>query len=191
MSADFESLLNRLMAGNVEFVIIGGFAAFAHGVTLVTQDMDIACRFSEDNLLRLQAALRDLHPVRRLTAKRIPLQLTPQKCRNLKNLYLSTDWGVRDCLGEVKGLGGFDDVLTQSMEIPLAGERCRILTVSALIRAKEAMNRPRDREAVIQLRAIQEQRQLHAQQSKSHSGTLCIITIVWKSGASIDPSQLQ
>ena len=33
---------------------------------------------------------------------------------------------------------------------------CRILGIDALIRAKQAMNRPQDRAALIQLRAIRE-----------------------------------
>ena len=43
---DFESLLNRLIQSNVEFVIVGGFAAVAHGVSLPTQDIDVCCRFT-------------------------------------------------------------------------------------------------------------------------------------------------
>ena len=38
---DSDLLLNRLIEHKVEFVIVGGFAAVAHGVKLVTQDMDV------------------------------------------------------------------------------------------------------------------------------------------------------
>ena len=40
--------------------MIGGFAAVAHGVTLLTQDVDVCCRLGVDNLLRIQRALADL-----------------------------------------------------------------------------------------------------------------------------------
>jgi len=53
----------RLVASKVEFVLVGGFAAVAHGVTLVTRDVDICCWFSEANLMRLQRAFADLHSV--------------------------------------------------------------------------------------------------------------------------------
>jgi molybdopterin-guanine dinucleotide biosynthesis protein len=43
---DFESLLSRLIDHHVDFVIVGGFAAVAHGSSLLTQDVDICCRLS-------------------------------------------------------------------------------------------------------------------------------------------------
>jgi hypothetical protein len=156
MQEDMDLLLGRLVEHDVEFVIVGGFAAVAYGVTLVTQDIDICCRFSADNLMCLQDAIKDLRPVHRMTPKRLPLNLTHKRCEKLKNLYLSTDWGQLDCLGEIKGVGDFEAVLAQSEEIDLDFGSCRIVTIEALIEAKRAMDRPRDREAVLQLTAIQE-----------------------------------
>lgn len=153
---DLESLLGRLIKANVEFVIVGGYAAVAHGVTLVTQDMDICCRFSVENLMRLQGALADLHPEHRMTDPKLSLNVNAQNAGRLKNLYLTTDWGQLDCIGTVLGLGEYDDVQKQSQTIELDCGRCQILTVEALIRAKMAMDRPRDREAVVQLKAIKE-----------------------------------
>lgn len=153
---DSDLLLKRLIEHKVEFVIVGGFAAVAHGVTLVTQDMDVCCRFSVENLLRLQRALDGLRPVHRITPQRLPLTLTADNCGELKNLYISTDIGVLDCLGSITGVGDFEDVLAGSMEIELEVGTCRILTVDALITAKRAMDRPRDAEAVLQLEAIRE-----------------------------------
>jgi hypothetical protein len=62
---NLSELVRRLISAEVEFVLVGGFAAVAHGVTLVTRDIDICCRFSEANLLRIQKAFGDLHPVHR------------------------------------------------------------------------------------------------------------------------------
>jgi hypothetical protein len=140
----------------VEFVVVGGFAAVAHGVTLLTQDIDICCRFTSGNLLRLQAALAGLRPVHRMATGHPPLSLTAETAAGFHNLYLETAWGQLDCLGEVLGVGGFDDVLGKSVEIQLPGGSCRVLAIDALIRAKQAMGRDKDRETIIQLRAIQE-----------------------------------
>jgi hypothetical protein len=136
--------------------VVGGFAAVAHGVTLLTQDIDICCPVTADNLMRLQAALADLHPVHRMPPERPPLRLTPDTATEFRNLYLETDWGQLDCLGEILGLGDYHQVLAQSLEIQLAGGPCRILTIDALIQAKRAMGRDKDRETILQLRAIQE-----------------------------------
>jgi hypothetical protein len=153
---ELESLLERLLQKRAAFVVVGGFAAVAHGVSLLTQDVDICCRFTPANLLKLQAALSDLHPVHRMTPARLPLVLTRQNCAGLKNLYLETDYGQLDCLGEVKGIGGYQEVAKRSILVDFPLGPCRVLGIDALIRSKEAMDRPRDRAAIVQLRAIQE-----------------------------------
>ena len=149
-------MLATLAQGGVEFVLVGGYAAVAHGVTLVTQDVDICCRFTKENLFRLQAVLAGLHPCHRMTPQKLPLALTDELCARLKNLYLETDLCMLDCLGEVKGVGGFEDVLAHSIEVALPTGRFRVLDLATLIHAKEAMDRPQDRLALTQLRAIQE-----------------------------------
>lgn len=67
MIQETETLLQRLHTREVEFVIIGGICNVLHGVTLVTQDVDVCCRFTPENLRRIEAALKDLHPLHRQT----------------------------------------------------------------------------------------------------------------------------
>jgi hypothetical protein len=153
---NLSKMLVNLAHGGVEFVLVGGYAAVAHGVTLVTQDVDICCRFSKENLFRLQEVLAGLHPRHRMTPQKLPLELTDELCARLTNLYLETDLCMLDCLGEVKGVGGFDTVLAHSIELAFPGGSFRVLDLATLIDAKEAMDRPQDRLALIQLRAIQE-----------------------------------
>ena len=78
----------------------------------------------------------------------------------LKNIYLDTDWGQLDCLGEVLGLGDFEEVRQQSEPIELDGFECQILRIDALIIAKKAMGRPKDIETIKQLEVIKQ----HGQQ---------------------------
>ena len=153
---DLESLLSRLLRHDVRFVLVGGYAAAAHGCTLVTMDVDVCCDMSRGNLMNLQAALDAIHPVHRMTPRRLPLRLTHDKCRAIRNLYLDTDSGPLDCLGEIKGVGDYGAVFRMSEPIELPSGTCRILTLDALILAKSAMDRPRDRDAVLQLTAIRE-----------------------------------
>ncbi len=156
MRSDFPNLLRRLVGAGVNFVIVGGYAGVVHGCTLVTQDVDICCDFSPRNLLALQEAIADLHPVHRMTPGRQPLELTAENTGQFKNLYLDTDLGHLDCLSEIQGLGDCDEVAKASQTIEIDGMPLRVLKIDALIVAKEAMNRPRDREAVRQLKAIKE-----------------------------------
>ena len=154
---NLSELMRRLIVSNVEFVLVGGFAAVAHGVTLVTRDVDICCRFTETNLMRIQKAFKDLHPVHRPRTD-LPLNLTPEQCKTLKNLYVKTDLGNVDCLSEILGVGDFDEVFRQATEVELPSGKCRILNIDQLIRAKEAMNREHDRITVKQLKEIQKRK---------------------------------
>ena len=156
MVQDDKALLQRLLHHQVEFVIIGGVCGIMHGVTLVTTDLDVCCRFTCANLYHIQAAVSDLHPYHRLAANKLPLELTDELCGRLKNLYLQTDLGKLDCLGEVAGVGGYERVLQNSVNFKLSYGDFRILNLDAAIASKEALGRPRDMEAAKQLRAIKE-----------------------------------
>jgi hypothetical protein len=147
-------LLERLVRTGVDFVIVGGYAGVIHGCTYVTQDVDICCDFAPANLLALQRAVSDLHPVHRMTPGRQPLELTLENAGEFRNLYLDTDLGHLDCLSEVQGIGPYEYVRQASQTIEAEGVQLRVLTIDALITAKEAMHRPRDREALRQLKAI-------------------------------------
>lgn len=147
-------MLERLVRTGVDFVIVGGYAGVIHGCTYVTQDVDICCDFAPANLLALQRAVSDLHPVHRMTPGRQPLELTLENAGEFRNLYLDTDLGHLDCLSEVQGIGPYEYVRQASQTIEAEGVQLRVLTIDALITAKEAMHRPRDREALRQLKAI-------------------------------------
>ncbi len=149
--------ITKLLAEyQVEFVIAGGLGTFIHGSSLMTRDVDVACRMEPDNLLRLFEALETLRPVHRMTPERLPFTRMQAEQGGLKNLYLSTDWGQLDCLGEIKGLGGYTGCFARSEAIFLDGCEIRVLTLDALIEAKRAMGRPRDLHAVLELEAIRE-----------------------------------
>jgi hypothetical protein len=158
MTPDFLSLLTRLNKEGVKFVIIGGFASVVHGCTLVTQDIDICCEFTPENLLLLQTAITDLNPVHRMTPEKVKLDLTKENCKNYKNLYLDTDLGQLDCISYVQGIGDFEKVKKLSRIIEAEKLEFYVLTIDALIEAKKAMNRPHDHEAIVQLKAIKNSR---------------------------------
>ena len=151
-------ILKRLIAAKVEFSLIGGQASRHYGVSLVTEDVDVCARFTPENLRRIESAFKDFHPRHRLTANKLPLELTDELCQRLKNLYLTTDLGILDCLGEVKGIGDFEAVLQQSelKEFPFGS--FFVLKIDALIQSKNAVGRPHDLVAVAQLKAIKEKR---------------------------------
>ena len=156
MPQNNQALLTRLRDSGLEFVVIGGVCVVYHGALLATFDLDICCPFGVENVQRIESAVKDLNPIHRLTANQLPLEETRTSFRDLKNLYLQTDLGKLDCLGEVKGIGNFEEVKKQSVVAPFSYGAFRSLNLDALIRAKTAVGRERDLAAVRRLTAIKE-----------------------------------
>jgi hypothetical protein len=156
MPQDDKALLARLCQNQVEFVIVGGVGCILHGAPLLTYDLDVCVRLGAENFYRIGAAVKDLNPYHRLAAKKLPLELNDELCTRLKNLYLQTDLGKLDCLGEIAGIGDYDKVVERSAVMPLAFGECRVLTLDALIEAKLAAGRDKDIGAVRFLRAIKD-----------------------------------
>lgn len=156
--SDLRNLLHRLARAGVEFVIVGGYAGVVHGCTYVTQDIDTCCDFSPANLLALQQALCDVHPVHRMTPGRKSLDLTPENVADFKDLYLDTDIGRLDCLSYIDDVGSYEQVKHASQRVEVEGIPFNVLSIDALIVAKRTMSRARDREAIRQLQAIKQLR---------------------------------
>jgi hypothetical protein len=153
-----ERITERLADSKVDFIICGGFAALLHGGSLLTRDVDIICPMDSENLLRIFDALAGLNPCHRMTPQRLAFTKEQAEVGGLKNLYLGTDWGQLDCLGEIKGLGGFKECLPLSQTIRISGLEILTLTLDALIEAKRSMGRPRDLQTVLELEALRQKR---------------------------------
>ncbi len=155
---ELKKLLDRLLEHQVEFILIGGFAAVVHGSPSLTQDVDICFSFTHHNVEKLLKALEGTNPRVRAGKGWLPLSEV-QRLLEYNTLHVATDLGMLDLLGEVGGLGPFSRLADRTELIKLFGKKCRILTIDALIQAKEAMDRPKDRQAVLELRAIREKLQ--------------------------------
>ena len=59
---DFARLLALLKNSAVEFIVVGGYAATAHGSAHVTVDLDIVYRRTDESISRLVATLEPLKP---------------------------------------------------------------------------------------------------------------------------------
>ena len=154
MIKSFYNLLQRLVGENVDFILVGGFAGVVYGSSYVTQDIDICCDFSVDNLFRLYKAIADLQPVHRMTPRKIKFRLTKVNAGQFKNLYLDTDMGQLDCLSFIEGVGDYQKVKQASDIIKFENIKLRVLNLDNLIKAKQAMNRPKDRQIAIELETI-------------------------------------
>ncbi len=154
---DFERLLETLNEGGVRFIIVGGLAATIHGSTRLTQDIDIVYERSDENIERLIAALRPHQPYLRGAPPDLPFDWSAATIHRGLNFTLTTVLGDIDLLGEITGGGGYDDLVSHSIEVELFGYTCRCVDLPWLIRTKRAAGRPRDLEVIAELEALMEE----------------------------------
>ena len=157
--SELTQITKRLADFDVAFVIAGGLATILHGSALMTRDVDVACEMTPENLLRVWQALDGLNPVHRMSSARPPFTREQATGIQWKNLYLSTDMGQLDLLGEITGIGDYNSCKANSEKIVMDSNIIQVLTIDALISAKRALGRPKDLHAVLELEVIRARRQ--------------------------------
>jgi predicted nucleotidyltransferase len=151
---NFRQILERLSDAGIEFVIVGGYAALTHGSSFLTRDLDLCAILAPAAVAKLRRALADLNPRHRLTPQRLSFLEHPADGDGAENLYLETDVGVVDILSSITGIGDFDAVNEDAETIVVDGRPYRVISLNALIRAKEALGREKDLLTAKELRAI-------------------------------------
>jgi predicted nucleotidyltransferase len=151
-------ILKRLTDHQVEYVLVGGMAAVVHGSSVVTRDVDVCAPLDLANLERIVRALQGLNPRFRFRPDKMPLFDEPARLVGFRNINLITEWGVIDILGEVSGLGAYHKLVPRSQAIDLAGFKCRLLDLDALIIAKRSAGREKDLIGLRHLEVIKKHR---------------------------------
>jgi len=149
----FSLLLERLADSGIEFVIVGGYAAVAHGSTLVTRDLDICALVTSESIAALRRALAEWNPRHRMTPQRLSFLEHP-KAESVRNLYLETDVGVLDVMSEITGVGDVQRLKQKAERLKIGGRDYRLIALDDLIMAKEAIGREKDLLAAKELKAI-------------------------------------
>lgn len=157
---DPAAFVQLLTAHKVQFVMIGGQAMVAHGSAHITLDTDICYQRTPANLAALVAAFAPFHPYLRGVPPGLPFRFDVPTLAAGLNFTLDTDHGQIDILGEVSGIGNYDQVFAQSVERAVFGLTVRILSVDGLIAAKKAAGRNKDQLHLLEL--IELKKILHA-----------------------------
>ena len=158
MESKFQKLLKILDDAKIDYVLVGGFAAILHGVSQTTQDVDVCLSMAEDNLMKLRDSLAPYHPKHRMTPEKLSFLEHPSSLKNIKNLYLITDLGILDVLGEVGGVGDFEATQKDVETYDVFGLPVKVLGLDLLIASKKYMSRPKDLSALQELLVIKESR---------------------------------
>jgi hypothetical protein len=137
-------------------VIVGGVAAAVHGSARHTDDLDVAAVFTPDNMARLLAALRPLRPRNATRPDLGELDTTPEQLARHRNLYLVTDSGRLDILGEIPPIASVAEIDDAAERIEFLGATCKVIALDHLITIKESVARPKDLLVAAELRAIRD-----------------------------------
>jgi predicted nucleotidyltransferase len=149
------ALLRQLVDGNVDFVVIGGVAAVAHGSVTFTQDLDISYAPDEANLDRLGSVLVAAGATLRGVTDDVPFIPDGRTLRRTRVLTLDTPLGMIDLLAQADGSPVYEQLRGRAIETELAGVKVPVASLDDLIAMKKAAGRPKDLVAVEELEAIQ------------------------------------
>lgn len=155
---DIEMAFRVLTEGQVEFIVVGGVAARAHGSPRLTNELDVVYRRTPDNMERLARTLVPYSPYLRGAPAGLPFRWDAATIRRGLNFTLTTAFGDLDVLGEVTGGGGYDALVLRSRPVAAFGVEVRCVELECLIQLKRAAGRPRDLDALAELEALLEER---------------------------------
>lgn len=167
-----DRLLLILSEHGVDFIVIGGIAATAHGSRYMTDDVDVLFERSLENRQRLAKALHAL-AARLSTPPGIPRPATQRNTRwwqeqtqdalanidagflSLWNSYhFETPFGPFDCMATVPGAPPYEEARQRANETPLEHCTIRIVDLDDLLAMKRATARPKDLATVTELLEI-------------------------------------
>lgn len=159
MSFDLEKILTTLQRHRVEYVLIGGLAATAHGSVLPTEDIDITPDRNRRNLDRLARALEELNARIRTSNEpegvEFPCTGAFLAAQPLM-LNLTTDAGDVDVALRPAGfVEGFDALAPRAVEVDFgSGVVALVAALDDIIASKRAAARAKDRAALPYLEAL-------------------------------------
>jgi hypothetical protein len=151
-----ERLLCELLDAEVECVVVGGVAAAIHGCTRLTEDLDLVAPLTFANCERILGVLQKYRPRFYQTLGRPPVERDAKALSEFKNPYFDTQLGIVDVLGSLPPVGDYARIRSRSIAIDFEGRSLQLVSLDDLISVKEAVGRPKDREVLIELKAIRD-----------------------------------
>lgn len=163
---DLGRLIAALERHEVDYLLCGGAAAAAYGAGRPTEDADCVVSRERGNLDRLAEAMRELKARLRVSgmtdeeAMALPVQIDGATLADLSISTWMTDAGPFDVLAGLEDIDGrlvpYEELVQRASVLHGAGLVIHAASLEDIIRAKEHADRPKDREALPELRAIRD-----------------------------------
>jgi hypothetical protein len=143
-SADLSTLLEGLLAAEIEFVLVGGLAAVVQGAPITTLDIDIVHRRSPENVDRLLAFLASIN-ARYRGRPGPPLPPSRSALLGPGHSLFSTDLGPLDALGAIEDGADYEQLMPRSLAVIIAGRTAHVLSLDTIVALKRASGDPKDK----------------------------------------------
>jgi predicted nucleotidyltransferase len=145
---DIQAILQRLVDGEVDFLLIGGVAVGYHGHVRATKDVDIVPAPDRKNLERLVGVLRDIgaeiEGAEEFAEGELPDPLDPATLGLGGNWVLSTRLGRLDVMQWIGDAALWEELSPRALEDRIAGLPIKIVGYEDLVKLKELAGRPED-----------------------------------------------
>lgn len=161
---DFERVLRVLEEHKVRYVVVGGGAASLHGAARATIDTDCVVLRTPENLDRVGRALRDLGAFLRVAglsdeeARALPVRTTATALDNMGTTTWRTAAGDLDVMVDMPDRTGrrlnYEQLVPRARRIGTGSFVVRVAALDDIIASKEFAGRPKDLEALPELRAL-------------------------------------
>ena len=166
-------IFDVLLRHQVEFIGIGGIAATTYCSSYVTLDADICYARTPENMRKLAAALRGLGATLRGAPPGLPFKLDEKTLAMGLNFTFETKYGPLNTLGEISGVGAYEDMLGDALDADVGGVKIRVMSLPKLIASKKAAGRPKDKMLLLELNLLlgaQGAVDRHREQRRGNSG---------------------
>jgi predicted nucleotidyltransferase len=151
-----RQLLERLVAAEIRFVLVGGLAVNAWGYIRATRDVDIVPDPLSENLERLDALLVGLGGRVDVDGRLLdPSAISPFLKTGDRTLVI-TDLGRLDILQGLPQIPSFAALDAKATDVDMDGLAVRICSLDHLLEMKRASERPRDRDDLEALEGAQD-----------------------------------
>jgi hypothetical protein len=167
---DRDRIIECLDRHEVQYLLVGGIGAQMHGATRPTRDFDSLPETSGENLSRLAEAMRELNARLRVEglsdaeAKALPLPIDADSLKQMDISTWRTDAGDLDVLTGIPtregGRASYGDLADRAERVRIGEAVVQVASLGDIIASKEWADRPKDREALVELREIEVRRHI-------------------------------
>jgi len=140
----FLEILRVLARHQVEVILVGGLAAIVEGAPISTVDMDVVFIRTDENLVRLLAALLELD-ARYLDPAGRHIVPDADKLASFRMHRLVTSLGPLDVMETIGAGLKYADLVEDTRLSEVGGVSVRVLGLESIIRSKEQAGRDKDR----------------------------------------------